>query len=95
MSMQDNKYAQAAQEDFEALKGKWNEMREHMSTGGGDNGGGDGKPESKVAETAWNDFKDQSEKIRAAGGTASSELRGSYEAARDKVKKIVDSYKRA
>lgn len=95
MSTQDNKYAQAAQEDFDALKSKWNEMRERMSDKGGDNGSGDGKPESKFAETAWNDFKDQSEKIRAAGGTASSELRGSYEAARDKFKKVVDSYKRA
>jgi hypothetical protein len=90
--MQDNKYAQAAQEDFDALKGKWNDMRERMSDKG--NGSGNGTPDSQVAETAWSDFKEQSEKLRAAGATASSELRGSYEAARDKFKKVMDSYQR-
>ncbi len=94
MSMQDNKYVQAAQEDFDALKTKWNDVRERMFDTGGDNGSGDGKPESKFAETAWSDFKEQSEKIRAAGSTASSELRGSYEAARDKVRKVVEAYQR-
>ncbi|WP_170294946.1 hypothetical protein [Roseospira navarrensis] len=89
MSMQDNKYVQAAQEDFDALKRKWSEIRGQSSDN--DNG----KSDSQVAETAWKDFQDQSEKVRAAGGTASTELRGSYEAARDKFKKVVDAYRGA
>ncbi|MBB4265875.1 hypothetical protein [Roseospira visakhapatnamensis] len=99
MSLQDNKYVQAMQNDFDTLKKKWDELR----------GGSEAKPESgdapgegadddgqssKLMETAWQDFKEQSEKLQAAGGTASEELRGSYEAARDSFKRILDSYRK-
>lgn len=93
--MQDNKYVQAAQDDFDALKAKWEEMREQFSDKGNGNDSGNGGPDSQVAQTAWADFQEQSEKLRSAGSTASSELRGSYEAAREKFKKVVDAYRKA
>lgn len=103
MSMQDNKYVQAAQNDFDALKKSWEDMRHNLSGKGSGNGSGNGsgsgqdggKPDSRLAETAWNDFQEQSEKLQAAGSAASTELRGSYEAARDKFKKVVDAYNQA
>ncbi|SDE48443.1 hypothetical protein [Rhodospira trueperi] len=100
MTMQDNKYVQAVQSDFDALKQKWDDMRQSFSdtgNGGGSgeaSGGGNGKVDSRLAETAWADFQDQSEKLKNAGSAASNELRGSYEAARDKVKKVVEAYQR-
>jgi len=89
--MSDNRYVQAAQDDYQALKDKWDGLRQKMQS---NDDGGNGKPDSRLAETAWADFKDQSEKMRAAGSTASDELRGSYQAARDKVRNIVESYQR-
>ncbi|MBB4287591.1 hypothetical protein [Roseospira goensis] len=100
MSMQQNRYMQALNQDFDALKQKWDEMRQHVDRKDGSSDGangsganGSGGPDSKLAQTAWDDFQEQSRKMQAAGETASDELRGSYEAARDKVRRIADSYR--
>ncbi|SDG45190.1 hypothetical protein [Roseospirillum parvum] len=89
MSSHDNKYVQAAQQDFDALRQQWDEVRKNFPEPGR---GGD-IPDSRLAETAWNDFQEQSEKLRRAGETASAELRESYKVAREKVRKVVDAYR--
>lgn len=90
MSMQDNKYVQAAQQDFENLKASWDDLRRKFADQSGD---GPDIPDSQVAETAWKDFEEQSEKLRRAGETASAELRESYKVAREKFRKIAEAYR--
>lgn len=91
MATSDNRYAQAAQDDYQTLKDKWNAMRDRMKS----DEKSDTESQSELAETAWADFKEQSEKLQAAGSTASDELRGSYEASREKLHRVMDSYNRA
>jgi|GEM_PF-6402351 len=83
MSIEDNKYIEAAKKDYDTLKGKWSEMSANWQTRIQE---GRDRMDSEVAETAWKDFEDKSEKLRAAGANASDDLRNAYESARDKVR---------
>ncbi|MQX35851.1 hypothetical protein [Roseospira navarrensis] len=88
MGMTTNRYTQAAREDVQALKEKWDDMRQHVPSDGGDD-----TPDSRIADTVWQDFEAQSNTLREAGSNASDETQSAYEAARDKVARIIESDK--
>lgn len=88
MGITTTRYGQAAHDNFQSMKEKWDDMRQHAPSDDGH-----GKPDSRMADTAWQDYEAQSNKMREHGSAASDETRGAYEAARDKVKDIIESFK--
>lgn len=87
MTSTSDKYVEAARNDVEKLQKEFDNLRQQLS------GSSTSNLDSELAETAWNDFQEQWQKLSAAGETASTELRNSYEEARQRFQKVLDSYR--
>lgn len=80
-----DRYVEAARNDFEKLQKEFDEVRQRSTTSS--------SLDSELVETAWNDLQEQWQKLSAAGETASTELQNSYEEARQRFQKVLDSYR--
>lgn len=81
-----DRYVEAARNDFEKLQKEFDEVRQRSTTSSSN-------LDSELVETAWNDLQEQWQKLSAAGETASTELRNSYEEARQRFQKVLNSYR--
>lgn len=86
MTSTSDKYVEAARNDVEKLQKEFDDVQQRFT-------GSSSKLDSELVETAWNDFQEQWRKLSAAGETASTELRNSYEEARQRFQKVLDSYR--
>ena len=88
MSEDQNRYVEAARSDFDRMKQELDKIRASMKTDGDSP-----TSTSEVLETAWQDFQDQWTKLQEAGETASSELQESFNGARDRFQRVLESYR--
>jgi ElaB/YqjD/DUF883 family membrane-anchored ribosome-binding protein len=87
MSERDNRYLDAAREDVERLQGELQQVKQQLADRA------DKQSESALLDTAWSDLSDQWQRVQAAGDTASKELQDAFDGARERVRRVLDSYR--
>jgi ElaB/YqjD/DUF883 family membrane-anchored ribosome-binding protein len=87
MSETDNRYVEAARQDMERLQGELQQVKQQLADRG------DKQSESAVLDTAWSDLSDQWQRLQAAGDTASKEAQDAFDGARERVRRVLDSYR--
>ncbi|MBB4211671.1 hypothetical protein EV659_10522 [Rhodothalassium salexigens DSM 2132] len=85
MAQANDRYLDAAKQDYDRLKGEVQSLKQSITNPDG--------PDSQLLDTAWADLEDQWQRLQAVGETASEEVQQSFDQGRERLRRVIDSYR--
>ncbi|MBK5910843.1 hypothetical protein CCR85_04965 [Rhodothalassium salexigens] len=85
MAQANDRYLDAAKQDYDRLKAEAQSLKQSITKTDG--------PDSQLLDTAWADLEDQWQRLQAVGETASEEVQQGFDQGRERLRRVIDSYR--